>query len=234
MEDHQKWTIKYQGCWYSKRLLDKLRLLNQKSPNKVNISMVQKAIYYATKYHYNQKRQSGEPYHSHPLEVAYMVSDYLFKTDIIVTAILHDTIEDTTLNFEMIHSIFGKIIAEQVMDLTRIKECGRKISSAEMVDTLFIQKKYDVLLIKQFDRLHNIQTIGFKSPEKSKKIIDETVQTFIMLAEFLKTPEIAQEITELCLKAQQSIVDQRPFIFSDDQSLLSLVFQNDLMQKQNL
>ncbi|KJV53031.1 HD domain protein [Orientia tsutsugamushi str. Gilliam] len=71
------------------------------------------------KYHGNQKRDTGEPYYMHPLEVAHMVADYSFKTDTIITAILHDTIEDTKLTKEKIAIEFNDNIAEQVLALTR-------------------------------------------------------------------------------------------------------------------
>ena len=144
MENKQNWELQFEGCIYSDRLLDKLLFLMQETGKKVDIVEIKKAIFYARKYHGNQKRQSGEPYYSHPLEVAYMISSYLLRTDIIVTSILHDTLEDTELTFEMIETIFGKIVANQVMDLTRIKEDGEKISSAVMVESLWIQKKYDL------------------------------------------------------------------------------------------
>jgi (p)ppGpp synthase/HD superfamily hydrolase len=133
---------------YVTRLCDKLILLD--TEHKLDFAQIDKAIYWAIKYHAGQYRQSGEPYYSHPLEVAYMVADYLLRTDIIITAILHDTIEDTSLTAEMIETAFGGKIAGQVEDLTRIKP-GGKISSAELVDSLWLQKKYDVLLVKQFD-----------------------------------------------------------------------------------
>jgi (p)ppGpp synthase/HD superfamily hydrolase len=201
MQDDKSWWTKFDSCKYSNRLLDKLLLLNEdkSKEDKIDISKVQKAIYYAKKYHGDQKRQSGEPYYSHPFEVAYMISDYLFRTDIIVTSILHDTIEDTELTFEMIRKLFGEVIAYQVMDLTRITGGdGRKISSAEMVGFLFEQKKYDLLLIKQFDRLHNMQSIGAKSPEKIKKITEETIGTFTVLAAFLGIRSIEEELIQSC------------------------------------
>lgn len=201
MQDDKRWWTKFDSCKYSNRLLDKLLLLNEdkSKEDKIDISKVQKAIYYAKKYHGDQKRQSGEPYYSHPFEVAYMISDYLFRTDIIVTSILHDTIEDTELTFEMIRKLFGEVIAHQVMDLTRITGGdGRKISSAEMVGFLFEQKKYDLLLIKQFDRLHNMQSIGAKSPEKIKKITEETIGTFTVLAAFLGIRSIEEELIQSC------------------------------------
>ncbi len=185
------------SCCYSERLIDKLLKLNERVNNKIDIVGVKRAIYFAKKYHGDQKRESGEPYYSHPIEVAYMVADYLFRTDIIITAILHDTIEDTVLTQETIADIFGEQIASQVEDLTRIKPYG-KISSAEMVELLYKQKKYDVLLIKLFDRLHNMQTIGTKSPEKVQKIANETLYTFVLLAAYFKIFDIEQKLENLC------------------------------------
>lgn len=141
-------------CCYSERLINKLLILNERAKDKIDIGVVKKAIYFAKKYHGSQMRQSGEPYYSHPIEVAYMISDYLFRTDIIVTSILHDTIEDTELTKEKIAEEFGVKVANQVQDLTRIKCEGVKISSAKTVELLYKEKKYDVLLIKLFDRLH--------------------------------------------------------------------------------
>jgi (p)ppGpp synthase/HD superfamily hydrolase len=165
-----------------------------------------------------QKRQSGEPYYSHPLEVAYMFAEYTaeydrkyFRTDLIITAILHDTIEDTTLTFERISRIFGHCVANQVMDLTRIKEDGSKISSADMVESLWREKKYGVLLIKQFDRLHNMQTIGAKSAEKIKKITDETMQTFLVLSTYFgqsSTEQVVENnLYQLCLKTLKEVTN---------------------------
>jgi len=139
MKDRDIWELKFEPCIYSDRLINKLVDLNDISEDKVDIREVKKAIYYARKYHAGQKRQSGEDYYSHPIEVAFLVSDYLFKTNIIVTSILHDIIEDTKLNFEMIKDIFGEKIAINVNDLTRIKP-DRKISSEEMVQILWVEK----------------------------------------------------------------------------------------------
>jgi (p)ppGpp synthase/HD superfamily hydrolase len=139
MEDNNCWELKYEPCDYSTRLLGKVSDLNAKKNNKVNIIEVKKAIHYAKKYHGLQLRDSGDPYYSHPLEVAYMVADYIFETNSLVTSILHDTIEDTELSEQMIDSIFGSLIASHVKDLTRIKD-GRKISLAEIIEPLWLQK----------------------------------------------------------------------------------------------
>lgn len=198
------WQSQFENCCYSNRLLDKLLLLNDKT-QKIDIFKVKKAIYYAKKYHGVQKRDSGEPYYSHPIEVAYIFTNYtsrenikFFRTDMLVTCILHDTIEDTEITEKIIVDNFGKLVASQVQDLTRIK-MGRKISSKEMVESLWIQGKYDILLIKLCDRIHNMQTIEIKSPEKIKKIIQETRCSFLPLAKYFGST-IESELRQLCLK----------------------------------
>lgn len=227
-------VLKFEPCIYSNRLLNKLLLLNQYTNQKIDIVEVKKAIFYAKKYHAGQIRQSGEPYYSHPLEVAYMISDYLFRTDIIVTSILHDILEDTNLTYEMIENQFGSRVASQVEDLTRVK-VGRKVTSAELVESLWIQKKYDVLLVKQFDRLHNIQTIAAKSPEKIQKIIKETMSAFTVLAAYLGMRDVEEEIISCCRKfiTHSAPLEDVPenLLEKKDAELLSLILQNDVSHK---
>ncbi|MFV9936488.1 MAG: HD domain-containing protein [Rickettsia endosymbiont of Haemaphysalis japonica] len=184
-------------CRYSKRLIDKLLSINRKSKIKVDFNKIKKAIYFAKEYHDKQKRGTGEPYYFHPLEVAYIVADYVFRTDVIITAILHDCIEDTILTKEIIAQEFGNKVAGQVEDLTRIKQ-NSKISSAEIVKILYQQNKKDLLLVKLCDRLHNMQTIKAKSPEKVWKTTFETLQIFLALAAYLKMPKIAQQLEQHC------------------------------------
>lgn len=146
MKNINHWQAEYQSCGYSKKLEDQVILLNKKVTQPVDIIEIKKGIFYARKYHGSQMRQSGEPYYSHPIEVAYMLANYtalnmpiLFRTDMIVTALLHDTIEDTELTEKMIAEIFGSLVATAVEDLTRVKPYG-KISSKETLDLLFQQK----------------------------------------------------------------------------------------------
>ncbi|CAM80140.1 HD domain-containing protein [Orientia tsutsugamushi] len=183
--------------FYSESLLNKLFRINVRFNAEIDLDKVERAIFYAKKYHDKQLRDTGEPYYMHPLEVAYMVADYSFETDTIITAILHDTLEDTTLTKEKIVKVFGKKIAEQVSELTRIKD-NKKISSREMIQTFYSQNKTELLLIKLFDRFHNIQTISIKPYEKRQKIVIETQQEFIPLAEYLNLPEIRERLSEYC------------------------------------
>lgn len=228
----------FEMCIYAKKLLDKVIHLNSvvKVPP-VDVLEIKKAIYYAKKYHGSQMRQSGEPFYSHPIEVAYIISDYLFRTDILVTSILHDTIEDTELTKEKILQEFGEDIANQVMDLTRIKENGIKISSAEMVEMLYKEKKHDVLLIKLFDRLHNIQTLGVKSPEKIRKIVDETFKRFITLGIYFEdwvygVLNISNTIAALCYHyspIKKPMLQDQTIIFKDNYQLPFPTAQNAII-----
>ncbi|SPR11910.1 (p)pGpp hydrolase [Orientia tsutsugamushi] len=138
--------------FYSESLINKLFRTNIRFNTKIDLDRVEKAILYAKKYHGQQKRDTGELYYTHPLEVARMVADYSFKTDTIITAILHDTIEDTILTKEKIAMEFNDNIAEQVLALTR-NIGGKKTSSMKMIQTLVNQDKVELLLIKLLDRL---------------------------------------------------------------------------------
>ncbi len=250
MEDLLNWKSKFESCTYSDRLLYKLALINEKAIEKIDILEVKKAIYYAKKYHGDQKRQSGEPYYSHPLEVAYMLAECsredrkkYFRTDLIVTSILHDTIEDTSLTFEIIKNIFGEVVASQVMDLTRIKADGQKISAADIVNSLWTQKKFELLFIKQLDRLHNLQTIQAKSQDKVQKIIDETFNTFVVSAIGTEDKHLEKAIYTLCCKTLSIEMihyefqqNQSHLFFEEDTDIhrsLSQVFQNVITQPKN-
>jgi len=238
MNDLYCWETKFKSCCYSERLLTKLLLLNETAEQEIDILEVKKAIYYAKKYHGDQKRQSGEPYYSHPIEVAYLIVEYAVHyvtTDILVISILHDVIEDTALTKEVISYIFGDSIANKVEDLTRVKS-DRKISVAEIVILLWLQRKVDLLLIKIFDRLHNMQTINAKPPEKINRITQETLKTFTSVGMFLQNimPEILaveETLMSLCLQnlpINELPVAQEPLaIFEDNFQLPSLIFQNE-------
>ena len=236
MEDISCWETKFKACVYSNKLLDKLLRLNEKTDNKINIIEIKKAIYYAKKYHRDQKRLSGEPYYSHPLEIAYNIADCFFTTDILVTSILHDTIEDTKLTEKMIEYIFGPTIASQVESLTRIKP-DRKISSAEMVKQLYAQKKFDLLVVKIFDRLHNMQTITSKPTEKIKQCLEETIKNFISLSIYLSENmpkmQLDQKITNLCYKRlskKPHMLTNLEMSLNDDFQLPFLIFQSEKYQ----
>jgi (p)ppGpp synthase/HD superfamily hydrolase len=188
--------------YYEENLLLKIAVLNKSAPTPVNAAVVQQAIDYAKQYHQGQTRQTGEPYYTHPLAVAIMVCDYLFETDAIVTSILHDTLEDTSLTYAMIEEVFGADIAFQVEAITRIKPSG-KISSAEILKRFWNDKQYKLILIKLFDRLHNMQTIFAKSPEKQAKIVRETLEYFLALGEILELPHLGDMLYQQCYETNK-------------------------------
>ena len=183
-------------CQYSVRLIDKLKSLDTK--NVLDFDLINKAIYWAKKYHGDQKRKSGEAYYTHPLEVAYMISNYKLKTDLIVASILHDIIEDTPVTAGMIVDNFGWRITEIVDRLTRDRPDGTKLSVEQILDNAYKIGDKEVLLIKLIDRLHNMQTIVFQSPEKRKKTVEQTFKKFTSLVMYYGVKQIEQDLDRLC------------------------------------
>ena len=214
-------------CKYSIRLIAKLKSLDTK--NVLDFNLINKAIYFAKKYHEGQLRKSGEPFYSHPLEVAYMVSDYNLKTDVIASSILHDIIEDTEVTAKMIHNVFGQRIAEMVDRLTRDRPDGTKLTVEEIINSTYKNGDKEVLLIKLIDRLHNIQTIESMSTQKIEKIIAETLTNFIASSMYLGLLEIEQQLTESCMyydskQKNKPYKKKSIFSFNDHTSpLLSLI-----------
>lgn len=170
----------------------------------IDEAKIKKAIEFAVKYHGMQQRESGAPYYSHPLEVAEIIAEMRLDTDSIVTAILHDTIEDTDLTLEEIEQNFGKDVAklvDAVTKLTKIKFHEDNARQAENFRKLLIALSDDirVLLIKLADRLHNMRTIDFISnQEKKERIALETLELYAPLAERIGMQQIKTELQDIC------------------------------------
>jgi (p)ppGpp synthase/HD superfamily hydrolase len=165
-------------CQYSTRLIEKLQSLD--TENILDFKLIDKAIYWAKKYHDGQFRKSGEPYYTHPLEVAYLVSEYKLTTNVIVTAILHDVVEDSEATVGMIVDAFSWRIAEMVDRLTRDRPDGSKLSVEEILDNAYEKQDREVLLIKVIDRLHNTVTLDSLTGKKQKKQVEETLKNFLI------------------------------------------------------
>jgi (p)ppGpp synthase/HD superfamily hydrolase len=210
-------------CHYSTRLIEKLTSLD--SEKVLDFDLINKAIYWAKKYHDGQFRKSGEPFYTHPLEVAYMLSEYKLTTDVIVTAILHDIVEDTKVTAGMILDSFGRRIEEMVDRLTRVRPGGSKISVEEILNNAYEKDDKEVLLIKVIDRLHNMQTIGGQTIKKQKKTSMETLR--ILLHSVINIDDINLEIyiTNIAL----SILDNTDQSFNGHDLLSSLKIENDLI-----
>ncbi|MCC8462022.1 MAG: HD domain-containing protein [Rickettsia endosymbiont of Ecitomorpha arachnoides] len=181
-----------------------MKYLNTIVDSPIDITEIEQGLYYTRKCHASQMRQSGEPYYSHPIEVAIMLADFtaleapkLYKSYMINVALLHDTIEDTILTYADISKIFDKNIAGSVERLTRIKPYG-KISSGEMLNLLIQEQRYDIALIKVFDRLHNLQTINAKSTKKALETVKETIESFLLIAAYLEIRTVEQQLLNVC------------------------------------
>jgi guanosine-3',5'-bis(diphosphate) 3'-pyrophosphohydrolase len=185
-------------CQYSTRLIEKLKFLD--TENVLDFDLINKAIYWAKKYHDGQFRKSGEPFYTHPLEVVYMLSEYKLKTDVIVTAILHDIVEDTEVTAGMILDEFGRRIEEMVDRLTRDRPDGSKLSIKEILNNAYEKNDKEVLLVKLIDRLHNLSTIKSFKQTKQIKIKTQTLEDFLPMLLETEDYKAFQIITSLCIK----------------------------------
>ena len=241
IEEFTKEAKYLESCFYSNRLIEKLKALDNKFV--LNLNLVNKAIYWAKKYHDGQFRKSGEPFYTHPLEVSYMVSEYNLKTDVIVASVLHDIVEDTEVTIEMIVDHFGWRIAEMVDRLTRDTPGGTKLSVEEILNNSYQEKDKEVLLIKLLDRLHNMQTLGIKSPEKIKKTTEETLNLFMVTTIYMGYKNLEDKLYKLCcdnLGTHYSFNNDlksneyEPYLdfleISHNHQIVSQVFQNILNQ----
>jgi len=215
------------SCNYSIRLIEKLKSLDTEGV--LDFEVINKAISFAKKYHQGQLRKSGEPFYSHPLEVAYIISDYNLKTDVIAASILHDIVEDTEVTIKIILENFGPRIAEMVDRLTRDRPDGSKLSIKELLNNAYELRDQEVLLIKLIDRLHNIRTIKSMSAQKIEKIVAETLTNFIASSIYLGLLEVEQQLTESCMyyyskQKNKPYKKKSIFSFNDNNSpLLSLI-----------
>ena len=217
-------------CSYSIRLLDRLTLLDTQKI--LDFNLIHKAIYWAKKYHDGQFRKSGEPYYTHPLEVAYMVSEYKLTTNVIVTAVLHDIVEDTQVTVGMIVDAFSWRIAEMVDMLTRDRPDGSKLSVETILNNAYDKDDKEVLLVKVIDRLHNMMTIGAKKVGKRKRTVTQTLEEINIFALYLNEPTIFTKLM-LNITEQYPNINTKNYLlnltkteFSSNYHLPSLVFQD--------
>jgi RelA/SpoT family (p)ppGpp synthetase len=168
-----------------------------------NEELLNRAYVYATQKHGDQKRASGDPYYSHPVEVAGILTDLHLDTASIATALLHDTIEDTDATFGEIEKIFGKEIADMVNGVTKmslLELSSADAAQAENFRKLLLATASDVriLLVKLADRLHNMRTLHFISSEKKRRrIAQETLDIYAPLAGRIGMQNFREELEDL-------------------------------------
>jgi RelA/SpoT family (p)ppGpp synthetase len=172
---------------------------------KANEALLNRAYVYAMKAHGQQKRASGDPYISPPLEVASILTGLKLDDETTATALLHDTIEDTPATKEEIEKLFGANIAALVDGLTKIERlnlASKKTQQAENFRKLLLAISSDVrvLLVKLADRLHNMRTLEHIKPEKRRIIAQETMDIYAPLAGRMGIQEIRDELEELSFR----------------------------------
>lgn len=177
----------------------------QKYKPDVNEALLNKAYVYAMQKHGMQKRASGDPYISHPLEVAAILTDMHLDESTIAVALLHDTIEDTSATRDEIDRLFGEDIGRLVEGLTKIKKLdlvSRKAKQAENLRKLLLAISDDVrvLLVKLADRLHNMRTLDHMSQEKRLRISEETMDIYAPLAGRMGMQDMREELEELAFR----------------------------------
>src|ERR1700710_1053375 len=167
--------------------------------------LLNRAYVYAMKAHGAQKRASGDPYFSHPLEVAAILTDLKLDDATIVAAVLHDTIEDTASTREEIDNIFGKEIGALVDGLTKLKRLdlvSKRAVQAENFRKLLLAIAADgrVLLVKLADRLHNMRTLHFMAIAKRARIAEETLDIYAPLAGRMGMQRLRDELEDLAFR----------------------------------
>lgn len=183
-----------------KELIDKIRSYHPSA----DISMVEKAYHLADDAHKEQLRKSGEPYIIHPLCVAIILAELELDKESIVAGLLHDVVEDTVYTVDQISELFSDEIALLVDGVTKLTQLNMdKIElQAENLRKMFLAMAKDirVILIKLADRLHNMRTLKYMTPDKQKEKARETMEIYAPIAQRLGISKIKIELDDLSLK----------------------------------
>ena len=169
-------------------------------------ALLNRAYVFSVNAHGTQKRASGDPYFSHPIEVAGILTDLHLDDETIATAILHDTVEDTVATTEEINRLFGANVARLVDGVTKLSKIEAQTESERAAENLrkFLLAMSDdirVLLVKLADRLHNMRTLHFiAKPEKRRRIARETMDIYAPLAERIGMYEFMKEMQTLAFR----------------------------------
>ena len=182
-----------------------------------------RAYVFAMKKHGAQLRASGDPYYSHPVEVAGILTKFKLDSASIIAGLLHDTVEDTDTTIEEVRSLFGDQVAQLVDGLTKLAMIEQKSANNKQAENfrkllLAMSEDIRVLLIKLADRLHNMRTLHFlQKPEKRARIAKETLDIYAPLAERIGMQEVKSELEEIAFAelhkdAHDSIVARLNFL----------------------
>jgi len=173
-----------------------------------DLDLVNRAYRFSEKSHKGQQRASGEPYLSHPLEVAGLLVDFKMDVTTVIAGLLHDVLEDTRATKDDLAREFGPEIADLVDGVTKIGKLAfssREERQAENFRKMVVAMAHDlrVLMIKLADRLHNMRTLDYLAPERAKKIAQETLDIYAPLAHRLGMAKVKAELEDLALRVMQ-------------------------------
>ena len=182
-------------------LVDRVRAYNPKT----NEALLNRAYVYAMKAHGDQRRASGDPYFSHPIEVAAILTDLKLDDATIAAALLHDTIEDTAATRAEIDQLFGPDIGRLVEGLTKLKKLDLVTKEAKQAENLrklllAIADDVRVLLIKLADRLHNMRTLHWMPEASRRRAAEETLEIYAPLAGRMGMHEMREELDDLAFR----------------------------------
>ncbi|MER9925883.1 bifunctional (p)ppGpp synthetase/guanosine-3',5'-bis(diphosphate) 3'-pyrophosphohydrolase [Mesorhizobium sp. M0048] len=197
----------------------------------VNEALLNKAYVYAMQKHGHQKRASGDPYFSHPLEVAAILTEMHMDEATIAVALLHDTIEDTTATRAEIDELFGPEMGKLVEGLTKLKKLDLVSKKAEQAENLrklllAISEDVRVLLVKLADRLHNMRTLDYVPEAKRLRIAEETMDIYAPLAGRMGMQGMREELEEIAFRfinpeAYRAVTARLAEIFERNKGVLS-------------
>lgn len=193
-----------------------------------------RAYVYAMQKHGSQKRASGDPYFSHPVEVAYKLTQYRLDTASIITALLHDTVEDTDATLDEIEQLFGQEIRDLVDGVTKLNRLEIKSESTKQAENfrklvIAMARDLRVLMVKLADRLHNMETLHYiAKPEKRQRIARETLEIYAALAERIGMRRMKEELQDLAFaelfpEARESILTRLEFLRTQGQNQVQRV-----------
>jgi guanosine-3',5'-bis(diphosphate) 3'-pyrophosphohydrolase len=221
------------------RQYDLIERVRRYNPN-TNEALLNRAYVYAMKAHGEQRRASGDPYFSHPIEVAAILTDLKLDDATIAAALLHDTIEDTAATRTEIDSLFGPDIGRLVEGLTKLKRLDLVTKEAKQAENLrklllAIADDVRVLLVKLADRLHNMRTLHFMPPASRRRAAEETLEIYAPLAGRMGMHEMREELDDLAFRElypeAYEVVSGRLNALADRNRLLISEIEKQLTKK---
>lgn len=220
-------------CEHSTQLLSKVIDINKKLKTKINLTDIEKAIYYAKIFYKDDNKTSISERFTQVIKTTLIVCDYCTRTDLITASIMQFLVQDKKLSLDVIEDAFNPLIARHVFDLTHVRSNESHASMRQILENLIAKQKYELLLIKLFEGINALQSLINKPGANNDNFISETLETFIALATYLGIPDIKRKTLELCFEnlgiksSPEKILD---LSFEDDSQPLAPIFQNVIAQ----